>query len=321
VGSLRQAVAHRRFTLVILDSRGRQMRRVRVASRALAGAVMLAAALVVTGAALVAHGVWRHHTAEETRRIARENAELKTLIASLEDRLPSARLFALRGEMTFAQIWSKSGLGSEPSLLGIGPVEGVPDGAPVAAATPAAAASETTPGTGSLLDVDPVALPLELDRIESDGKRLQRGLGELLEYFHDAERLLSNTPSINPARTPWLTSSFGRRRDPMNGQILMHKGIDLGGRIGQDIFAPADAVVIFVGLRGGYGRVVVLDHGFGLQTHFAHLSKFRCKVGDRVKRGEVIAEMGSTGKSTGPHLHYEVRRMGQPLDPRAFVLD
>ena len=87
------------------------------------------------------------------------------------------------------------------------------------------------------------------------------------------------------------------------------------------VFAPADGKVIWTGVRGGYGQVVVLDHGWGLQTHFAHLSKYLVERGDQVKRGEPIAEMGNTGRSTGPHLHYEVRQDGFPTDPRNFILD
>jgi murein DD-endopeptidase MepM/ murein hydrolase activator NlpD len=133
--------------------------------------------------------------------------------------------------------------------------------------------------------------------------------------------MLSNTPSLRPARSPWLTSGFGRRNDPVHGGLAIHKGIDIGGQNGTEVFAPADGVVIFVGKRGGYGNVVVVDHGYGLQTHYAHLSKFRCHVGDHLRRGDTIAGMGSTGKSTGPHLHYEVRRYGRPLDPTRFILD
>ena len=101
----------------------------------------------------------------------------------------------------------------------------------------------------------------------------------------------------------------------------MHKGLDLGGQTGMEIACPADGVVIFTGHRGGYGVTVVVHHGFGLQTHYAHLSRYMVRVGQRVQRGEVIALMGSTGKSTGPHLHYEVRRNGEPLDPEKFILD
>jgi murein DD-endopeptidase MepM/ murein hydrolase activator NlpD len=118
-----------------------------------------------------------------------------------------------------------------------------------------------------------------------------------------------------------VTSSFGRRRDPIFKTWLMHKGLDLGGHTGMDITAPADGIVIYTGWRGGYGKTVVVDHGFGLQTHYAHLSDYRVQVGQRVRRGEVLALMGSTGKSTGPHLHYEVRSNGQPLDPIRFILD
>ncbi|MEZ4273412.1 MAG: M23 family metallopeptidase [Myxococcota bacterium] len=268
---------------------------------------MLIGLLAMIGASI--HGVLQRSVAEDSYRIAHENLALKKMVKTLESRLPEAQLVAVRAELTFAQLFAKSGLGRDLNLLGAGPIDS--DGV-----------NQVAPGfSGRLLDLEPMDVPLEFDRLYLDGQRLQRSLAELAEYFNDAERLLDNTPSINPAPTPWLTSTFGIRNHPVTGQRLMHKGIDIGGQIGDEVVAPADAAVIFVGRRGGYGQTVVLDHGYGLQTHFAHLSAYRVEIGDHVKRGDIIALMGSTGKSTGPHLHYEVRRMGQPLNPLAFVLD
>ena len=107
----------------------------------------------------------------------------------------------------------------------------------------------------------------------------------------------------------------------MHGGLVMHKGVDFAGYTGMPVVAPADGVVIWTGTRGGYGRTVVIDHGNGIQTHFAHLNRYDVRRGDHVARGEVVAEMGSTGKSTGPHLHYEVRRYGEPVDPLSFILN
>jgi len=103
----------------------------------------------------------------------------------------------------------------------------------------------------------------------------------MLEYFHDAAQMLSNTPSIRPVAHSYLTSSFGKRSDPVNHSWAVHKGVDLGGAVGTPIVAPADGVVIFTGIRGGYGLTVVIDHGYGIQTHYGHLSSLKVKGGGR----------------------------------------
>ena len=247
--------------------------------------------------------------AQAAHAIALENADLRELNRKLDAQLPELRRIALGAGVEFDQVWAKSGLGVEARGLAVGPFE-------------------STAKTSNIADVksvistmEPIELPLEYERILGDGRKAQAELGELLEYFHDAERMLSNTPSLRPAHSPWITSGFGRRTDPVHGGLAVHKGLDIGGQNGTEVFAPADGTIIFVGKRGGYGNVIVVDHGYGLQTHYAHLSKFRCTVGDHVHRGDTLADMGSTGKSTGPHLHYEVRRYGRPLDPARFILD
>lgn len=303
---------NRRYVLVIMDSACRHVRRVTLSRRTLelTGGIALLALSLALGALI--HALVIRQEAAETLQIRKENQELHLALHTLEDRLPAAQVLATRAELTFAQLWAKSGLGLEPRLLGVGPLE--------AAQLEESGVPSSLAGD-RLLSTETIALPLELDRIESTGHALQSALGETLEYFHDADLLLANTPSVRPAHTPWLTSSFGKRRDPIFNFWVMHKGLDMGGRIGMEVCAPADGVVIWTGLRGGYGKTVVLDHGYGLQTHFAHLNRYLVQRGDHVRRGDPIAEMGSTGKSTGPHLHYEVRRNGQPVDPRRFILD
>lgn len=302
---------NRRFALVIMDSTGRNVRRLSIARRNVEVAAGIAGGVALILLLALGHGLWLRSDAQEAQQIVAENRELKKIVKQLESHLPQARALAMHTELTFTQLWAKSGLGAEPRLLSMGPLEQADLGA---AAAPVVAGND-------LLSMEPVSLPLELDRIEEDGLALQSTLGETLEYFHDAEQLLSNTPSVRPTNTPWLTSSFGKRRDPIFNYWVMHKGLDMAGHIGLQIYAPADGVVIWTGKRGGYGVVVVIDHGYGLQTHYAHLSKYLVAPGQHVRRGDLIAEMGSTGKSTGPHLHYEVRYNGQPLDPRRFILD
>jgi murein DD-endopeptidase MepM/ murein hydrolase activator NlpD len=144
-------------------------------------------------------------------------------------------------------------------------------------------------------------------------------LAGALDRMETLERSLVAIPSGKPTAAPMETSSYGFRRDPFNGQAAFHAGIDFPGSYGQPILAAAKGKVVYVGQRQGYGNVVEVEHGNGLMTRYAHLSGFVAYVGQQVARGEQIARMGSTGRSTGTHLHFEVRLNGQAINPRRFL--
>lgn len=133
------------------------------------------------------------------------------------------------------------------------------------------------------------------------------------------EQGLAAIPSGRPTASPVLTSSYGYRRDPFNGHAAFHAGVDFPGNYGQTILAAAAGRVVYVGGRQGYGNVVEIDHGHGILTRYAHLSRFGVRPGAQVARGDVIARMGSTGRSTGTHLHFEVRVNGNPINPARFL--
>lgn len=116
-----------------------------------------------------------------------------------------------------------------------------------------------------------------------------------------------------------IGSGFGQRLHPILGYYRMHSGLDIGGAQGANIYATNDGTVIVAGVQGGYGNTIVVDHGEGLSSLYAHQSKFNVSVGDDVKRGDVIGFVGSTGMSTGPHLHFEMRMFGSPIDPMPFM--
>jgi murein DD-endopeptidase MepM/ murein hydrolase activator NlpD len=126
--------------------------------------------------------------------------------------------------------------------------------------------------------------------------------------------LANATPSIWPAHG-WLTSTMGRRADPMTGGEDYHPGLDIAGDKGQAVYATASGVVTQAGRQGAYGNLIVIDHGFGLQTRYGHLSGFQVHQGDHVQRGDLIGRIGATGRATGTHLHYEVLANGRLLNP------
>jgi murein DD-endopeptidase MepM/ murein hydrolase activator NlpD len=126
-------------------------------------------------------------------------------------------------------------------------------------------------------------------------------------------------PSRQPVEQVALTSSFGVRNDPFNGRHRMHQGIDIPGAMGTPVYATADGIVARAEWVGGYGNLVQLTHGNGMETRYGHLSKLIVRANERVRRGQLIGLMGSTGRSTGSHLHYEVRIAGAAVNPMPYL--
>jgi len=126
------------------------------------------------------------------------------------------------------------------------------------------------------------------------------------------------TPSLWPVEGP-VTGSFGERIDPFNGEGAFHSGVDISASVGQPVIAPADGVVVLADFMGGYGRAIVLDHGLGITTRYGHLASFAVVAGQYVHRGDTIGYVGLSGRSTGPHLHYEVRINDTPVNPHKYL--
>ena len=148
--------------------------------------------------------------------------------------------------------------------------------------------------------------------------RFQR-LGLSLARMSALERSVSTLPQALPASLAYISSGFGFRADPFTGGAAMHSGLDFRGPYGAPIYAAARGTVSFVGVHSGYGQCVEIDHGNGLVTRYAHMSRFRTQVGKAVSPGEVIGLIGSSGRSTGPHLHFEVRIHDRAVNPRPFL--
>lgn len=163
--------------------------------------------------------------------------------------------------------------------------------------------------------------PLLALSTSSDGSidpRFQR-LGLSLARMDALERSVAALPQVLPANLEYISSGFGYRADPFTGAGAFHPGLDFRGPIGAPIYAAAPGRVTFVGLRQGYGKCIEISHGNGLLTRYAHMSGFRTRVGKQVVSGEVVGLIGSTGRSTGPHLHFEVRINDRPVNPRPFL--
>jgi len=128
----------------------------------------------------------------------------------------------------------------------------------------------------------------------------------------------NSAPNLWPVEGP-VTGSFGERIDPFNGEGAFHSGIDIGSSLGQPVIAPADGMVLFADFMGGYGRAVIVDHGRGITTRYGHLGNFAVAPGQHVQRGDILGYVGLSGRSTGPHLHYEVRINDTPVNPHKYL--
>ncbi len=177
---------------------------------------------------------------------------------------------------------------------------------------------EQEPGIGGedLLLSDPAALSQLRDRAEFLDRGLESVGAELAEQLQQA----AATPSISPVRG-LLTSGYGYRSDPVTGQRALHRAIDISTSPGQPVKATADGVVLRARRNGRLGNSVDLSHGYGVMTRYGHLASYNVEPGQRVRRGDVIGFVGNTGRTTGFHLHYEVRLDGQPRNPLTYILD
>jgi murein DD-endopeptidase MepM/ murein hydrolase activator NlpD len=163
-------------------------------------------------------------------------------------------------------------------------------------------------------------LAIRIDRSIREAQLREQSVLDLWESLSERQSLLASTPNIRPARG-WFTSRFGYRISPFTGRPALHAGLDIAAAPGSPVYAPGDGIVTFAGYDEGYGKMVTIDHGYGVTTRFGHCAQVYVQVGQKISRYDVIASVGNTGRSTGPHLHYEVRVNGVPRNPALYILD
>lgn len=160
----------------------------------------------------------------------------------------------------------------------------------------------------------------EITALEGAAKQQESSFSELKHFLENKRTRLSCTPAIWPVRG-WLTGGFGYRRSPFTGHKQLHEGLDIAAGAMTPVIAPADGTVVYSGFMAGWGNILILNHGYGYRTFFAHNARNLASWGKKVKRGEVIAYVGNTGQSTGPHVHYEVHVNGTAQDPLKYIID
>ena len=160
----------------------------------------------------------------------------------------------------------------------------------------------------------------DVDRLQTEVMSREESLSEIEKLLKDKKEMLAHTPSIWPVMG-WVTSGFGFRTNPFTGLSQMHEGMDISNRVGTLIIAPASGMISDTGNDFSHGKFVVISHGFGMTTRYNHLNKVLVRAGQKVNRGDKIAEIGLSGQTTGPHLHYEVRVNGIPVNPMRYILN
>lgn len=297
----------RRYTLLIADRTSGVVRRVTISVRP---AVMAACAVVTLPVLIGLGAAWKakldvaslyaRHQALETenesyRRATEElTGQIESLQAAIADLGARSAL-----DPALARAMEKLPAFVRARAMGGGAVT-APQQQPTSSYAQALSALATPDDTFGLLR----AL---LESLESRLRLVRRDVDR-------RNALAEATPSIWPAEG-WLTSTMGARRDPITGGRAYHPGLDIAGDRGAPVYASAAGRVTHVGYQGAYGNLIVIDHGFGLETRYGHLSAFKVKAGQYVKRGDVIGLLGSTGRTTGTHLHYEVLANGRLLNP------
>jgi len=273
--------------------------------RALLGSVLGLGCLIGfaggLGANLLGDSRLQARVAQQERELAQVRRDSQTEVNALAARL---------GELQ-AQATRLNALGER--LTQMGKLE---DGEFDFAATPGLGDGDPS---GPISDIPAKDVNADLQMLEQRFSAAGRQLGVMESLMFDLQLQRNAVPSRMPIRNSYVTSGFGNRADPFGRGVGNHKGIDFHAKVGDPVLSVADGVVSFSGVKGGYGNVVDVDHGNGYVTRYAHNSRLVVKAGDLVRAGQQVARAGSTGRSTGAHVHFEVWENGNVVNPRKFL--
>ncbi len=293
-------MADESYTLVLIPDARSASRKLRVPARLVRWAPRVTAAAAIALVGLLAHYTWLNRQMTEMEALRAENAVLSAQALEYEVTIGrfEGRMASLRNTVTKLGVISgvEQTLPAEGAIGGMGGVTG---------------ADHLPPSR------DPDLILRSLSRSLSD---LDARSTRIESFYVDQNALLARTPSIWPVRG-YLSSVYGRRRDPFTGGRDFHPGIDISAPRGTKILAPADGLVLAVGTRRAYGKAIIIDHGHDTLTRYGHLEDYNVRPGQRVRRGDVIGFVGNTGRSQGPHLHYEVWVGDKTQDPIHYILE
>ncbi len=302
-------MAAKKLTILIFPQKTNKIRRV-VVPRRLLSVLSMFLILIILGLGWLINDYRKIKTqVPELRHLQKENKFQKTQLISLTSKINQINQKMCELQEFSHKLRVMTDLGSpegEEQILGIG-------------------GSDFT-SLNTNLDLDDVQKSLmhdmhkSLDELDTNISVASISQIELSSFLKEQKSMLAHTPSIKPTEG-WFSSGFGYRVSPFTNKREFHKGLDIATRVGTEVIAPADGLVVFAGAEGNYGKMISMNHGFNMKTRYGHLHKILVKKGDRVKRGQIIAQVGKTGRCTGSHLHYEVHLNGVPVNPLRYILN
>ena len=292
-------MANEFYTLIVVPHAKARFRKFQVSVRLTRWVLAAFGVMGLVLLGILVHYTWIAVEVAEVRRLRAENLALATKARAYEENAGQLQSKVLQLQSVVTKLGIMAGVEQslpDASIGGVGGLRG----------------SETTPPS--------IDIASTLQSLDQKVGNLSEKSERLEAYFKDQRELLASTPSTWPLRG-YLSAGFGNRADPFTGLRDFHPGIDISVPRGTKVIAPADGVVVFCGTKNGYGNAMVIDHGFGLVTRYGHLDAFNVRPGQRVRRGDVIAFSGNTGRSTAPHLHYEVWVNDQMRNPIEYIID
>jgi len=301
---------NRAYSVIIVSDATSSSKEFVVSHKHLRNGIIAAAALAVFFAFVIFHYLTITLDTQKMVRLERDTALKQKRIDELSKTLRNTTVRLKEMESYKDKIMVATGLTSPFALTEVG--QGGPAGGqPI----DAAAAYATSSGSGPLNDT--LANPRD---IETQSSKILDSLKQVTGMIDAQKVRLACTPAIWPTHG-FMTTVFGNRIHPFTGKWESHSGIDIATQLGNKVIATADGTVLVSEYRDNIGNMILIDHGFGYTTRYGHLASFLVREGQRVKRGQVIGTVGTTGRSTGPHLHYEVRFFDKALNPHKFILD
>ena len=246
---------------------------------------------------------WHNDVLEQQKSLAQLQREADEDVRALTLRLADMQARLLRLDALGERLLDVAGIRADEFDFSSAPALGGP---------------ESVAETGELAYAPPAFVDA-MTELAATLERREEQLNILEGLMNNRRQEREAALSGRPVQRGWLSSRFGRRTDPFTGRLAQHKGVDFAGKEGTEVVATGAGVVTFSGDRWGYGNVVEINHGNGLTTRYAHARDLLVSTGDIVRAGEPVATLGSTGRSTGPHVHYEVLRHGQHINPEPFL--
>lgn len=302
-------VARKNYQVVIIPETGEPVRNLRIRPATLHVAVIASVLSVILVATSIGFHIWNIERLNTLKQLSSQNEALRTHVGSVQDALDRVEALVAEGERMEQQARLLAGL--EPVEMDVRQM-GV--GGPLVGPVYVQTRDQALDGLIRNHNV----------RLEEVERRLafqKQSFEETLEALEEVGDRLAHTPSIAPLRDHgMIASGFGWRKDPFTGQRAYHEGLDFPAPTGTPVYAAAAGTVIFTGRNGDHGLTVRVRHGYGYETVYSHLNSISARRGQKVERGDLLGEVGSTGRSTGPHLHYEVHVNGASRDPSLYIL-